>query len=126
MFHTIVEKQSFIPLRERSFKATSSFQVSLVSKLNIAVDPIKINMIVVAYLLVGSSLILEGVEERIPMHVDVRLLSEESLTISAEFVKETCVVVVLHHHLLLFELVLIILEFLDPLEGRLPDRYILC
>lgn len=82
-------------------------------------------MIVIADLLIGSSLILEGIEEGIAMHVDIWLLPEESLSIATELIKETSVVVVLHHHLLLFELVLIILELLDSLEGRLPDRNIL-
>ena len=83
-------------------------------------------MIVVADLLIRSSLILESVEEGIPMHVDIGLLPEESLSVSTELVKEASVVIVLHHHLLLLELVLIILELLYPFEGRLPDGHILC
>lgn len=83
-------------------------------------------MIVIVNLLIRPSLILEGIEEGIPMHVNIRLLPEESLPISTELVKETCVVIVLHHHLLLFELVLIILKLLDSLKGRLPDWHILC
>lgn len=52
-------------------------------------------MVVVADLLIGSALILEGIEEGISMHVDIGLLPEESLPISAELIKETSVVVVL-------------------------------
>lgn len=125
MLHAIVEEQCLIPLRKRPLETTCTLQVPLVSKLYISIDSIKVDMIVIADLLIGSSLILEGIEEGIAMHVDIGLLPEESLPIATELIKETSVVIVLHHHLLLFELVLIILELLDSLERRLSDRHIL-
>lgn len=125
MFHAIVEEKCLVPLRKRSLKTTCTLQVPLVPKFDISIDSIKVDMIVIADLLIGSSLILKSVEEGIAMHVDIWLLPEESLSIATELIKETCVVIVLHHHLLLFELVLIILELFDSLEGRLPDWHIL-
>ena len=79
-------------------------------------------MLVVVYFLVSSScLILECIEEGVSMHVDVWLLSEESLTVATESIQESIGYLL---HLLLIEFLLFFLEVFYPIERYLPDRHV--
>lgn len=81
-------------------------------------------MVVIADFLIRPALILEGIEKGVAMHVDIGLLAEEALTISIETIEHSSVITILSHHLLVLELILLILELLDTLEGGLADRHI--
>lgn len=122
IFHTVVEEKSFVPLWKRSFKASCSFNRFFKSQLHKCVDSIQLQVFVVVDLDVSSALVLHSVEKIIAMHVDIRLLSEKSLTIASKSIHE--VIVHLHHLLLLPESVTFFLKIFDPLERRLSDRYV--
>lgn len=124
MFHAKIETESLIPLRKWPLETTSAFYYFLVSQLKKSIYSIQASMIVIRHLLIGTSLILEGVKESVSMHVDVGLLTEKALSISVKAIKEPSVIIVISHHLLMFKLVLFILELLYALKRTLPNWHI--
>lgn len=125
MLHAVVEEEGLIPLWERTFEAACAFEDLLVAQLEETTNSIEVGMVVVADLLIRPSLILEGIEEGIAVHVDIGLLPEEALSVPVEAVEHPCIVTVLSHHLLVLELVFLVLELLDALEGGLADGDVL-
>jgi len=113
IFHTVVKKESLVPLWKGSFKASCSFNRFFKSHLHKCINSIQLQVFIVVDLDVSTSLILHCVEKRIAMHVDIRLLSEKTLAITSESIHK---VIVHLHRLLLFESIGFFLEIFDPLK----------
>ena len=79
-------------------------------------------LVAVGNFLIPTTLILEGSEESVSMHVYSWLLSEESLAIASHLIHDNCVQ---SHHLLLLELVALVLKILNPVERGLSYGHIL-
>ena len=124
LFHAVIEEKCLVPFREGSLKAACTLESLFVTELKETTHSVEVSMVVIADFLILSALILESIEKGITMHVDIRLLSEEALTISIETIEHSGVITILPHHLLMLELIFLILEFLDPLERRLANWHI--
>ena len=60
-----------------------------------SVNSVQVHVIVISNFLIRIALILKGVEKRVSMHVDVRLLPEEALSVSFETIWQGRVVIIL-------------------------------
>jgi len=114
LLSAVVEEKSLVPFRIRTFKASSSSDSFFESQLHEGIGSVKLKMLVaIIYLIISLSLILECSEESVSVHIDVRLLTVETLTIASKsIIHNICQV----HHLLLLEFIFFILEIFDSFE----------
>jgi hypothetical protein len=122
VFGVVIEEECLVPLRVGSFKTSGFSGDFLEPQFHEGIGPVELQMfIAVVNLVIPLTLVLEGSEEGVSVHVDARLLPIKALAIPSE--------PIIHHvgqihHLLLLEFNLFVLKVFDPFERCFPDGHI--